>query len=148
MDWNKYYKYIRMKVEEKKGNERIFFCPVHVENTPSFFLNKEKGIAHCFGCNVSYNLATLILERRKEIESDDFEGGLTAYEKAFNKLLELAGLEEDSFTIEELKQKIEFINEMKQSKARKKIIQIDDLPITYDLSKDAKKYLFLLILQK
>jgi DNA primase len=35
---------------EKAGNEFKACCPFHQEKSPSFYVNDEKGFAHCFGC--------------------------------------------------------------------------------------------------
>ena len=35
---------------KKAGREWKGCCPVHQEKTPSFYVNDEKGFAHCFGC--------------------------------------------------------------------------------------------------
>lgn len=36
----------------KAGKEYIGLCPFHAEKTPSFTINEEKGVFHCFGCGV------------------------------------------------------------------------------------------------
>src|SRR5262249_39682201 len=37
----------RLRVSGHKGTS---LCPVHLENTPSFSVDFEKGVFHCFGC--------------------------------------------------------------------------------------------------
>ena len=37
----------------KAGKEYKGLCPFHAEKTPSFSVNEEKGLFHCFGCGVS-----------------------------------------------------------------------------------------------
>jgi DNA primase len=34
----------------RNGREWKACCPVHSEKTPSFYVNDDKGFAHCFGC--------------------------------------------------------------------------------------------------
>jgi DNA primase len=34
----------------RSGREWKGLCPVHQEKTPSFYVNDDKGFAHCFGC--------------------------------------------------------------------------------------------------
>jgi DNA primase len=35
---------------KKAGRNHLGLCPFHSEKTPSFTVNEEKGIFHCFGC--------------------------------------------------------------------------------------------------
>lgn len=35
---------------KKSGRNYVGLCPFHAEKTPSFTVNEEKGIFHCFGC--------------------------------------------------------------------------------------------------
>lgn len=39
--------YVELK---RSGRNLKGLCPFHTENTPSFMVNPEKGIYHCFGC--------------------------------------------------------------------------------------------------
>lgn len=41
--------YVSLK---KSGRNYVGLCPFHNEKTPSFYVNDEKGIFHCFGCGV------------------------------------------------------------------------------------------------
>jgi DNA primase len=36
---------------QRAGREWKACCPFHKEKTPSFYVNDEKGFAHCFGCS-------------------------------------------------------------------------------------------------
>lgn len=51
--------YIRL---QKKGSNHMGLCPFHNEKTPSFSVNASKQIYHCFGCGVSGNVVTFIME--------------------------------------------------------------------------------------
>jgi DNA primase len=39
----------------KAGREYKGLCPVHTEQSPSFFVNDDKGFAHCFGCGAHFD---------------------------------------------------------------------------------------------
>ncbi|NUO84288.1 DNA primase, partial [candidate division KSB1 bacterium] len=41
--------YVTLK---KSGRNFVGLCPFHAEKTPSFSVNAEKQIFHCFGCGV------------------------------------------------------------------------------------------------
>jgi DNA primase len=56
-------------------------CPFHSEKTPSFNLNPENGLWHCFGCGAGGNLAQFLMK----IENISFQ-------EARNLLAEKAGL--------------------------------------------------------
>lgn len=58
--------YIDLK--ELKNNQFIGVCPFHDDKNPSFSVNPEKGVYHCFGCGASGNLITFL----ENIENKDF----------------------------------------------------------------------------
>src|SRR5690349_603564 len=37
---------------KRVGNRYRGLCPFHGEKTPSFYVNREQGFFHCFGCQV------------------------------------------------------------------------------------------------
>ncbi|NPA80335.1 MAG: DNA primase [Thermotogae bacterium] len=47
---------------ERRGREYVGLCPFHREKTPSFYVDPEKGVYHCFGCGASGNVITFISE--------------------------------------------------------------------------------------
>lgn len=51
--------YVSLK---KKGSNWMGCCPFHHEKTPSFSVNKEKQMYHCFGCGVGGNVFTFLME--------------------------------------------------------------------------------------
>ena len=51
--------YVSLK---KKGSNWMACCPFHHEKTPSFSVNKEKQMYHCFGCGVGGNVFTFLME--------------------------------------------------------------------------------------
>ncbi len=49
-------------VELKKvHNEYLGLCPFHNEKTPSFYVNAEKQLYHCFGCSAGGNVLTFVM---------------------------------------------------------------------------------------
>jgi len=51
--------YIPLK---RAGRNYKALCPFHHEKTPSFIVNPEKGIFHCFGCNAGGNAFSFIMK--------------------------------------------------------------------------------------
>ncbi len=54
--------YVALK---KKGQNYFGLCPFHVEKTPSFSVNVEKQIFHCFGCGAGGNVFTFLRDMEK-----------------------------------------------------------------------------------
>lgn len=44
----------------KRGAEHSGRCPFHEERTPSFWVNPDKGVYHCFGCGASGDVITFL----------------------------------------------------------------------------------------
>lgn len=51
--------YISLK---KKGANYMGLCPFHNERTPSFSVNQNKQLYHCFGCGAGGNVFTFVME--------------------------------------------------------------------------------------
>ncbi len=47
---------------QKKGKNYFGLCPFHKEKTPSFSVNAEQQIFHCFGCGEGGNVFTFIMK--------------------------------------------------------------------------------------
>ena len=47
---------------KKSGSNFTARCPFHTEKTPSFSVNRNKQIYHCFGCGVSGNAIGFLME--------------------------------------------------------------------------------------
>lgn len=54
-------KYIPLK---QRGREFLACCPFHNEKTPSFKINSEKQIYHCFGCGAGGNAISFLMEHQ------------------------------------------------------------------------------------
>jgi len=50
---------------KKRGKNWFALCPFHHEKTPSFSVNPEMGIYHCFGCGRGGNVFTFLMEYEK-----------------------------------------------------------------------------------
>ena len=48
---------------KKAGNLFKALCPFHQEKTPSFMVNPQKQIFHCFGCGVGGNVFTFLMKQ-------------------------------------------------------------------------------------
>jgi DNA primase len=54
---------IQPRVELRKaGKEYNGLCPFHSEKTPSFTVNEEKGLFHCFGCGESGDVIDFVMK--------------------------------------------------------------------------------------
>jgi DNA primase len=47
----------------RAGRRHVGLCPFHSEKTPSFTLDEEKQLFHCFGCGTGGDVFTLIMEK-------------------------------------------------------------------------------------
>ena len=50
---------VRLK---KTGKNHVGLCPFHTEKTPSFTVNPDKQIFHCFGCGTGGNVFTFLMK--------------------------------------------------------------------------------------
>lgn len=50
-------------LKNKNNGNYLGLCPFHKEETPSFFVNDDKGMYHCFGCGAHGDLFNYIMER-------------------------------------------------------------------------------------
>lgn len=54
----------------KRGREYVGLCPFHPEKTPSFSLNAEKQVWHCYGCDAGGDLISFV-KRYENVEFPD-----------------------------------------------------------------------------
>lgn len=79
--------YVRL---EKAGSRWKARCPFHQERTPSFMVNEERGMWHCFGCGKGGDVFAFVME----IEALDFR-------EALQLLAQKAGVELPQYRGEE-----------------------------------------------
>jgi DNA primase len=47
----------------RRGTKHVGLCPFHSEKTPSFTVDEDKQLFHCFGCGIGGDLFTLVMEK-------------------------------------------------------------------------------------
>src|SRR5664279_29355 len=57
---------------KRVGQRWMGLCPFHGEKSPSFSINAELGVFHCFGCQKSGDAITFV----REVEHLDFVGAV------------------------------------------------------------------------
>lgn len=50
---------------KRQGRNYVGLCPFHNEKTPSFSVNRESNVYHCFGCKAGGNVAQFVMEMEK-----------------------------------------------------------------------------------
>ncbi|MFW6140052.1 MAG: DNA primase [Acidobacteriota bacterium] len=48
---------------KKRGSRFVGLCPFHSEKTPSFTVDDERQLYHCFGCGAGGDIFTLVMEK-------------------------------------------------------------------------------------
>ena len=46
-----------------RGRKHVGLCPFHAEKTPSFTIDADKQLYHCFGCGVGGDVFSLVMEK-------------------------------------------------------------------------------------
>lgn len=82
-DWENYKEEVRAKSDilsvvgahlklRKVGRRFVGLCPFHSDTKPSFYVDPEKGIFHCFGCGAGGDVFSFVMQT----EGLDFQGAL------------------------------------------------------------------------
>jgi DNA primase len=50
---------------KRRGSKHVGLCPFHSEKTPSFTVDEDKQLYHCFGCNAGGDVFSLIMEKEQ-----------------------------------------------------------------------------------
>src|SRR5436305_6506925 len=74
----------RTELRRSGGSEWIGLCPFHDERTPSFGVNADEKLYHCFGCQASGDAFTFLMET----EGLDFTGALESLADRFGVQLQ------------------------------------------------------------
>src|SRR4051812_34653580 len=75
----------RMVTLRKAGGARLKgLCPFHNEKTPSFHVDPDKGLYHCFGCGKSGDLIAFV----RDTEQLNFAEAVEALSKRFGVVIE------------------------------------------------------------
>ena len=79
---------------QKKGSNYFGLCPFHHEKSPSFSVSQSKQMYHCFGCGVSGNVFTFVMEYenysfREAVELLAERSGVKAPEVEYSRRLGL-----------------------------------------------------------
>ncbi len=48
---------------KKRGRKWVGLCPFHTEKTPSFTVDEDKQLYHCFGCGAGGDIFTMVMEK-------------------------------------------------------------------------------------
>jgi DNA primase len=91
---------------KRRGRKWVGLCPFHTEKTPSFTVDEEKQLYHCFGCGVGGDIFSLVMERENltfpealKSLAERYHVPLPAHQRVRPEVLKL---EEKLFKINEL----------------------------------------------
>src|ERR1041385_8473846 len=52
-----------LELKPAKGSELLGLCPFHEDTKPSFRVNTEKRVFHCFGCDAKGNVLDFVVRK-------------------------------------------------------------------------------------
>ena len=96
--------YVSLK---KSGKNFLGLCPFHSERTPSFTVNEEKGIFHCFGCGAGGNVFNFLMRTGQM----SFPESVRTVAQRYNVALPTKELSEEEKRRRSLKSKLYEVNE-------------------------------------
>lgn len=64
----------------RRGRKHVGLCPFHTEKTPSFSVDEDKQLYHCFGCGAGGDIFTFVMEK----ESLNFPEALEYLAERYN----------------------------------------------------------------
>jgi DNA primase len=50
---------------KRRGSKHVGLCPFHAEKTPSFTVDEDKQLYHCFGCNAGGDVFSLVMDKEQ-----------------------------------------------------------------------------------
>lgn len=85
---------------EPAGDQERGLCPLHGENTPSFYVNDYKNVYHCYGCkeggdaidlvrkvrNLSFTEALYLMAAEADVDIEKYERPMTEAERIVEQL--------------------------------------------------------------
>ncbi len=95
---------------KKNGKNYMACCPFHNEKTPSFSINRDQQLFHCFGCGASGNFVQLVMR----LEGLDYRDAMKQLADRVNITIPENGVRESSAIVK----KKETIEEMNKVAAR------------------------------
>lgn len=104
----------------KRGKSHIGLCPFHSEKTPSFTLDIEQQLYHCFGCGAGGDIFTLVMEK----ESLSFPEALRLLADKYN--IVMPEQKKWSPQLNQLKEDIGRINELTLGFFRKNLFKTEE----------------------
>jgi len=93
---------------KKSGKNYLGLCPFHSERTPSFTVNEEKGIFHCFGCGTGGTIFNFLM-RASHLS---FPEAVRQVAKRYGIIIPTRELSEEEKRRRSLKARLFEINEM------------------------------------